>query len=154
MTSPARAAANTANASLSTGPATAASKLRSSRNAVKHGLTARQLVIAPGEEEEFAELHDSLLDQLAPEGALEMGLFNMLAHAAWNLRQFRTLESQLMARGLDSLLDEQTALALDRLQRYAAANQRSYFKALKELRTVQSNRYLRGAIKVRDDAHV
>src|SRR5690348_11032431 len=86
MTSTAQAAANAANAQLSTGPRTAEGKARSSHNAIKHGLTSKQLVIAPGEEEEFAGLHDSLLEQLAPEGALEMGIFNILCHAAWNLQ--------------------------------------------------------------------
>ena len=61
-----------------------------------------------------------------------MGLFNMLVHAAWNLQRFRTLEAQLMTNGLDSLLDEPTAKALDRLQRYASSNQRAYFAALSE----------------------
>jgi hypothetical protein len=146
MTATARAASNAANAQLSTGPRTKEGKARSSRNAVKHGLTSKQLVIAPGEEEEFAELHDSLLDQLAPEGAIEMNLFNMLAHAAWNLQRFRALEAQLMTNGLQSLLDEPTAWALDRLQSYASSNQRAYFKALVELRTVQNNRLLRCAL--------
>src|SRR5262249_7417536 len=135
MTSTARAAVNAANAQLSTGPRTEAGKANSSRNAVKHGLTSKQLVIAPGEEEQFAELHDSLHAQLAPEGVLEMGIFNIICHAAWNLERFRILEAQLMANGVDSLLDETTARALDRLQRYAASSQRSYFKALNELRT-------------------
>src|SRR5215831_3034530 len=130
MSPTSRAAANAANAQLSTGPRSVKGKARSSRNAVKHGLTSKQLVLAPGEEEEFGELHDSLHQQLAPEGALEMGIFNMLVHAAWNLERFRTLEARLMANGLDSLLDESTARALDRLQRYASAGQRTYFRAL------------------------
>ena len=50
MSSPAQAAASAANALLSTGPRTDAGKGRSSRNAVTHGLTSKQLVIAPGEE--------------------------------------------------------------------------------------------------------
>src|SRR5438105_8595968 len=147
MSSPAQAAASAANALLSTGPRTDAGKARSSRNAVKHGLTSKQLVIAPGEEEEFADFHNSLLAQLAPEGALEMGLFNMLVHAGWNLQRFRTLEAQLMTSGIESLLDDSTAKALDRLQRYAASNQRSYYSALKELRTVQTNRFARSAME-------
>jgi hypothetical protein len=60
------------------GPCSEEGKARSPRNAVKHGLTAKHLVIAAGEEEEFAELHDSLLAQLSPE-----------LHAAWNLQRFR-----------------------------------------------------------------
>ena len=151
MSSPAQAAASAANALLSTGPRTDAGKARSSRNAVKHGLTSKQLVIAPGQEDEFAEFHDSLFTQLAPEGALEMGLFNMLVHAAWNLQRFRTLEAQLMTNGLDSLLDETTAKALDRLQRYASSNQRAYYAALKELRAVQTNRLTHATLEDRDD---
>ena len=151
MTATARATANAANAALSTGPRTEEGKARSSRNAVKHGLTSKQLVIAPGEEDEFAELHDSLHEQLSPEGALEMGIFNMLVHAAWNLERFRTLEAQLMSKGLDDLLDDLTTKTLDRLQRYATANQRSYFKALAELRKVQNNRILRRVLEGHDD---
>src|SRR5262245_36800226 len=147
MTSPARAAANAVNAALSTGPRTEEGKARSSRNAVKHGLTSKQIVIAPGQEEKFAELHDSLYDQLAPEGAIEMNLFNMLIHAAWNLERFRALEAQLITSDFDALLDEATAKALDRLQRYASANQRTYFRALTELRTVQNNRLLRRTLE-------
>lgn len=48
-----------------------------------------------------------------------------------------------MTNGLDSLLDERTAKTLDRLQRYAASNQRAYFSALRELRVVQNNRHFR-----------
>ena len=151
MSSPARAAANAANGSLSTGPRTKEGKARSSRNAVKHGLTSKQVVIAPGEEDQFAELHDSLHEQLLPAGALEMGLFNMLVHAAWNIERFRALEAQLMANGIESLLDERTAQTLDRLQRYTSANQRSYFKALKELRIVQENRLHRRELQGHDD---
>jgi hypothetical protein len=56
-----------------------------------------------------------------------------------------------MTNGLDSLLDERTAKALDRLQRYAASNQRAYFSALRELRVVQNNRFLRLAAEGQDD---
>ena len=149
MSSPAQAAASAANSLLSTGPRTDAGKARSSRNAVKHGLTSKQLVIAPGEEEEFAEFHDSLLTQLDPEGALEMGIFNMLVHAGWNLQRFRALEAQLMTNGIESLRDEPTAKAIDRLQRYASSNRRAYHAALKELRTVQTNRFAREIIEGR-----
>src|SRR5882672_1737881 len=54
--SSARLAANTANAQHSTGPRTPAGQARSSQNARTHGLTARDLIIAPHEREEFEEL--------------------------------------------------------------------------------------------------
>ena len=66
MTSPARAAANAANAQLSTGPRTEEGKTKSSRNALKYGLACEQNFIVPGEEEEFEELHKSLIENLAP----------------------------------------------------------------------------------------
>ena len=53
--------------------------------------------------------------------------------------------------GPESLLDETTARTLDRLLRYAASNQRSYFSALKELRTGQNNRLVRRALEDHDD---
>jgi hypothetical protein len=80
-----------------------------------------------------------------------MSLFNTVVHAAWNLQGFRALEAQLMTNGLDSLLDERTAKALDRLQRSANSNRRAYFSALKELRVVQNNRLLRLALQGQDD---
>jgi hypothetical protein len=52
-TSPAQLAANAANAQYSSGPRTPEGKTHSSQNASKHGLTARGVVIAPGEQEEF-----------------------------------------------------------------------------------------------------
>src|SRR5262245_18759620 len=56
-----------------------------------------------------------------------------------------------MTNGVESFLDETTAKALDRLQRYASANQRSYFKALQELRTVQNNRIVRETLERQDN---
>jgi hypothetical protein len=66
MTATARATANVANASLSTGPRTEEGKARSSRNAVKHGLTSKHLVIAPGEEQEFASTPPGTCNASAP----------------------------------------------------------------------------------------
>ena len=143
MTSPAQAAANAANARLSTGPRTEEGKARSCRNAVKHGLTAKDLVVRQDEQEAFNDLRDSLLHELAPEGAVERFAFDQLLHAAWNLARFRRLESDLFVNGLDPLLDDSAANTLDRLHRYAGQAERSYYRALKELRVLQTNRALR-----------
>ena len=51
--SEARQSANSANASLSTGPRTPEGKARASQNARKHGLTAAQLFIAADDRPEF-----------------------------------------------------------------------------------------------------
>src|SRR5215475_7298679 len=69
MASAAQVIANQANAQLSTGPLTPEGKARVSQNALRHGLTARHLVIRPDELDEFASLHPSLIDELAPRAA-------------------------------------------------------------------------------------
>src|SRR5436190_20290935 len=138
MPSPAQAAANAANARLSTGPRTAEGKAHSSRNATRHGLASEQNFIARGEEEEFAQFSDSLFQQLAPVGILEMTEFDFILHSVWSLRRCRLIEAGLMERGLDSLLDERTGKTLDRLARYAAYHHRAYRGALKQLRAYQT----------------
>jgi hypothetical protein len=139
----AKALANAANAKLSTGPATPEGKARSSQNALLHGLTAQSLIVREDQRPQFDELHSALLQQIDPQGALENFTFRQLVHAAWNLERFRNLEADLMVNGLDPILDESAAKTLDRLQRYAARAERSYYKALKELRTLQTDRALR-----------
>ena len=78
MFSERRLLANQANARLSTGPQTPEGKARSSQNARKHGLSARQVVIAPQEREEFEDFLASYQDDLQPQGMLEQDLFNQL----------------------------------------------------------------------------
>jgi len=143
MTSPARAAANAANAQSSTGPRTEEGKARSSRNALKHGLTSRDLIVREDEQEDFNDLQQSLREDLGPEGALESFTFNQLVRAAWNMHRFQRLETDLMVNGLDPLLDDSAAKTLDRLHRYHGQAERSYYRHLKELRVLQTNRAIR-----------
>jgi hypothetical protein len=143
MSTQAQILANQANAQLSTGPRTAEGKTRSARNARTHGLTAADVVIHAGEQEDFDQLLDDLTDELAPEGTLEKLTFNNLVHAAWNQRRCRLLEAELAAGGLDPLLSPDAEAESARIGRYAARAERSYYRALRELRTLQTNRALR-----------
>ena len=127
MTTTAQAAANAANAQLSTGPRTEAGKARSSRNAVSHGLCSAQNFIMPGEESAFASMHDTLLDQLAPADGVEMFQFEIALHASWGIRRCRLIETSLMqANGPEALVDPQHAKSFDRLDRYATHHQRAF----------------------------
>src|SRR6266545_3646920 len=105
MTSPAKAAANAANAQLSTGPATPEGKAISSQNAIKHGLTAKHVVVREDEIQDFNDLRDFLFTELDPQGALELRTFNLLLHASWNIDRFCALEASLMVNGLDPVFD-------------------------------------------------
>ena len=138
--SPAKLEANRANAQLSTGPRTEEGRARSSQNARTHGLTARELVIRPEDRAEFDELLASYTAELKPHGALEHTLFNQLIHAAWNLRRVRILEAELFDGEIDPLLDEQNEAKLDRFARYAQRFERSLYRAITELRKLQTER--------------
>ena len=140
--SPERLAANQANAQLSTGPKTPEGKKASSLNAVKHGLSARELVILPEDRSAFDELHAAYLAELQPSGILETEMFNSIVHAAWNLRRVRILEAALFDGNIDPLEDEQNEPKLARLARYYKRFESTLFKCTRELRTLQSNRPL------------
>jgi len=149
MISEARAAANAANAQHSTGPRTEAGKARSSGNAVSHGLASQQNFIMRGEEDDFAAMHDTLLDQLAPADGVEMIQFELALHASWGLRRCRLVETALMEsivnQGPEAILDEHNAKSLSHLQRYEAHHQRSFDRAMRNLRVLQSERLARRA---------
>jgi hypothetical protein len=144
MSSAAQHLANIANAQLSTGPRTPEGKARVSQNALRHGLTAKHLVIRPEDQEEFAALRDGLTAELDPQGPVETVTFLELLHAAWNLARFRRIEAELSTGSAEDFSDPARAAAADRLSRYQARAQRAWYRALEELRTLQTNRALRG----------
>ncbi|MBM3726324.1 MAG: hypothetical protein FJW40_12970 [Acidobacteria bacterium] len=132
--STARAEVNRANAAHSTGPRTEEGKAASAKNALRHGLTSAQLLILPGEQEEFDALLKDLTRDLRPEGAIETVLFNDIVHAAWQKRRARLLEAQAPAAGPDQLP------LLDRLRRYHGHYDRLFNRALKSLLEIQRER--------------
>jgi len=94
----ARALASRNNGARSRGPKTAAGKARSSRNALKHGLCAKQLLIVPEEDAAaFEALQAQLLAELAPVGALQAVLAQRIVSAAWRLRRADRLEAEVLA---------------------------------------------------------
>src|SRR5260370_24938040 len=110
---PARLAANAANAQHSTGPRTPEGQARSSQNAGTHGLTARDVIIAPDEREEFEELLNDYQTDVKPQGAIQRSLFEELVGAAWNLRRM-----QVRACSDTTLTADRLEKDLDRLVRY------------------------------------
>jgi hypothetical protein len=143
MASPAQIDANRANAQLSTGPTSIEGKAQVAQNATTHGLTSKHFVIRDDDREDFDALRTSLAAELDPQGAIENVTFNEILHAAWNLHRFRTIEAEVSLGTLDDFTDPQTTAVLDRLTRYQSRAQRAYYRALQELRTLQTNRALR-----------
>jgi hypothetical protein len=139
--SPTKLAANIANAQHSTGPRTPEGQARSSQNARTHGLTARDLIVAADERDEFEELLSGYQSGVKPQGAIQQTLFDELVGAAWNLRRVRRMEVELCSNTSyqDLLNDEQIQKKLDRLARHKTRIERTFHRSLKELKALQTN---------------
>ncbi len=78
-------------------------------NALKHGLLAKEVVIAVGDgaenPEEFNALLEDLNAQLSPRGVLEEMLAEKIAVAYWRLRRACKYEVGLIRQKLDSATD-------------------------------------------------
>jgi hypothetical protein len=93
MTNKQRTDASRRNAKKSTGPRTVGGRRRSSMNALKHGMTAEDVVI-PGENPaELRALHRSLIDAWKPVGAVEERFVWEITFADWRLRRAWRVEA-------------------------------------------------------------
>jgi len=97
MATAAQVRANRANAQKSTGPRTAEGQERASQNAVKHGLLAREAVIAGEDPEEFALYREGMLADLAPVGPVEAMLAQRVVGLSWRLRRAERLQDEAFA---------------------------------------------------------
>ncbi len=94
MTTEAQIEANRANAQKSTGPRTPEGKATVAQNAIKHGLLARQAVIAGEDTDDYELLRDQLGAELAPVGLLEARLVERIAGLLWRLQRAERLHNE------------------------------------------------------------
>ena len=87
------------NAQRSTGPQTAEGKAKISMNALKHGLTARQVILPTEDPDEFDSFRAALMNSLNPQDALEAALADKIAIDTWRLRRIPKLEASFFRRG-------------------------------------------------------
>jgi hypothetical protein len=97
MTSEKQRLANRRNAKASTGPKTAAGRAKSSRNSLKHGMTASQVTLDDEDPAEFAAYRQCLCEALKPVGALEELLADRCVVCGWRLRRPCRMEARLHA---------------------------------------------------------
>jgi hypothetical protein len=94
------------NAIRSTGPKTARGKKTASRNALKHGLLTREVVIRSGDGQEDAEEFQDLLQRLwadyEPVGVTEEMLVQKIASCWWRHARFLRAENGEIRERLDS----------------------------------------------------
>src|SRR5262245_59582665 len=152
------------------GPRTDAGKTRSSLNAVKHGLRSKSALL-PGENpEEYYELKAKMQAEWKPQGTTEEFQLEQMLQNQWRLRRIAIMEQDLFVETFESSFggeefDANTPGALTAalgnnklalLTRYENSARRAYYKALSELRSLQSERRKaeQTAQKAAHDAHI
>ena len=93
MATDAQRKANRQNAKKSTGPRTEEGKARSSQNGLKHGLLARDAVMADEDPAEYDRQLQLLEENLFPKNAIEFALVRQIADAEWRLRRLTRIEA-------------------------------------------------------------
>ena len=151
MSSQKRIEANRANALKSTGPATPEGKAASSRNALKHGLLSREVVLAGEDPAEFEGFRQRMAADLRPVGELEETLAERVAAQWWRLKRIARAEGKLFEhdeRRADAA-DPGGALAevlgamhnpYDTLRRYERAIERGLESVMRQFREAQELR--------------
>ena len=143
-----RAALNRVNAQLSTGPRTPAGKLRSSLNALTHGLTGHT-VLLPSEDPAAHQRHtQEFFDEYQPQGPTEKQLVQELIDTSWRLNRVPALEAEVLSRAANPPTPEAAIqfdivdahLVIDRLVLYSHRLSRQFHKTLEQLRDIQAER--------------
>ena len=143
-----RASVNRLNAQHSTGPRTAAGKLRSSLNALTHGLTGRT-VLLPTEDPAAHQRHtQELFEEYQPQTPTERQLVQELIDTSWRLNRVPALEAEILARATPPPTPEAALqfdivdahLVIDRLVLYSHRLSRQFHKTLDQLRDLQAQR--------------
>jgi len=160
--------ANRRNALQSTGPKTPEGKAASSRNAIKHGLLARDAVLPNEDTNAFLQLQAALEEDLHPAGALEELLVQQMATSHWRLERVTRIETGTLESTLrrmlplsqdrrkdltpaeqydfdtvllgDGLAKSTLGASLSNLARYENSIRRTFFKSLTEFRQSQKLR--------------
>ncbi len=111
--------ANRRNALRSTGPKTERGKRAVSRNAIKHGFLAREVVITAGDGEESLEEFHALVENLGnsykPVGVVEETLVQTIATALWRKARVIRAENGEIRKQLDTLRVDRALRDSDRV---------------------------------------
>jgi len=143
-----------ANGAKSHGPITEEGRKTSSMNALKHGLTARTVVLSNENGDEYDALLESYVDHLQPSDPIQMDLVLEMVNAKWQQRRLSNIESELFEQYMEKprkasdpaydshhaiveqaagfrIMAESTSLTM--LNRMGARLERTYSRALNNL---------------------
>jgi hypothetical protein len=143
MTSLRKIEANRHNATLSTGPRTAAGKAASALNGMRHGPLSHAALL-PGEDEgDLVAFGRKIRASLAPVGEMEVFLADRVVTAGWRLRRLLVMEAVIIGKpgvGTGTTFDHSGGRRMLALSRYEASVERGFYKALHELQRMQAAR--------------
>jgi hypothetical protein len=157
-----KAQAARANGAKSRGPATPEGRAKSSRNSLRHGLSAKSVLLPAESREQFQLLLDAHIQQFHPANPVEMDLVEAMAVARWRLRRIWAIETSLLghelerrAEDMDEEFSEMSAddrlawvfqkvadnhQSLSLLARYEGNLNRAFDRAFKQLNLLKSQR--------------
>jgi len=139
MSSPAQILANQANAQHSTGPVTEEGKARVAANRITHGLTSSDFRLLPWESvDQYVEYATSTKAEYNPQTREEERLVDGIIQHYWLMQRALTLQHPFLLKG--SVLNPAEQKTLGLYMRYQSTNERAYFKALRELRTIRKQK--------------
>jgi hypothetical protein len=105
---------NAANAQKSTGPKTPEGKKKSSMNAVKHGFTARTVLLPSEDFGEFRHRMTGFFDALKPRNALEVFHAERAMYLSWQLERIQRAQAgRIHVRALTHVELEENRIALE-----------------------------------------
>jgi hypothetical protein len=149
MSSEKRSQAARANGARSRGPVSPEGKAISARNAMRHGLLAKILLLPDENKTTFQALFYMLVDRFSPVDDIEMAAIEEMAACHWRLRRAISMETAIMTEGMlqlpDAAGDPSTAIFCDPgnyqkfelLGRYQTRLQNMYNRALRGLANVR-----------------
>ena len=152
--------ANRRNAQRSTGPITEVGKAVSKFNALRHGMTADTAVLPYEDPHSYHELREALIEHHKPANVAEEMLLEVVVNSYWRLLRARRVETSALRLGIHALkqrndinpaprTDDDAALAaffvdpndnMRNMDRYHTGIERSYFRAVEQLRKAQNDR--------------
>lgn len=109
MTSFKQIKANRRNAHKSTGPRSEEGKQRSSRNAIRHGLTAETVIQPLEDSEDYQLFEEAIAAEYDAESAVERELVLRLASLLWRLRRATSIETTLFGLAAELPTDRSDA---------------------------------------------
>jgi hypothetical protein len=99
MPTPAQYAANRLNAEKSHGPTSQAGKARSKMNALRHGLTARVVVLPSEDMAAYQAFSKEIVDSLDPQTPVERQFAQTVADNQWRINRIRSIEDGMLGMG-------------------------------------------------------